>query len=293
MISQCPNCKTRFIVSEEKLHVADGNVRCGACMQVFSATDYTTTEHSDIPADHAASHEWLSDLLSEAPANTASKQADHCPADDPQDNSTDTVKSTPNQNSTQDNDHLIPPTHHKVAFELPPIIEAPPIEMAASKTASTQHRLYGSIGLCLCLLLLLAFGQHWLLAHPKQFKDHPQWQAIYRLACEIRHCKQALSANDYQTQSLRIISHPEQVNALLLKTVIINTTKRQLPFPVIEVSFSDINEQPLTNYSANAAEYLRGELQGAKYLPPATPVHITLKLTDPGPAAINYAIKLK
>jgi hypothetical protein len=59
------------------------------------------------------------------------------------------------------------------------------------------------------------------------------------------------------------------------------------------VNFSDINEQPLTNDSANAAEYLRGELQGAKYLPPATPVHITLKLTDPGPAAINYAIKLK
>lgn len=149
MISQCPNCKTRFIVSEEKLHVADGNVRCGACMQVFSATDYTTTEHSDIPADH-------------------------CPADDPQDNSTDTVESTPQQNSIQDNDHLIPPIHHKAAFELPPIIEAPPIEMAASKTASTQHRLHGSIGLCLCLLLLLAFGQHWLLAHPKQFKDHTQ-----------------------------------------------------------------------------------------------------------------------
>ncbi len=35
LISECPSCRTRFRVTEEQLAVADGRVRCGACLAVF------------------------------------------------------------------------------------------------------------------------------------------------------------------------------------------------------------------------------------------------------------------
>jgi len=43
--TQCPNCQTRFRVTEEQLGIAKGKVRCGNCMKVFNAI-----EHQIIPS---------------------------------------------------------------------------------------------------------------------------------------------------------------------------------------------------------------------------------------------------
>ena len=44
--TQCPNCQTRFRVTEEQLGIAKGKVRCGNCMKVFNAI-----EHQVIPGE--------------------------------------------------------------------------------------------------------------------------------------------------------------------------------------------------------------------------------------------------
>ncbi len=40
LVTACPNCDTRFRVTEQQLRVASGRVRCGACLTVFEGTDY-------------------------------------------------------------------------------------------------------------------------------------------------------------------------------------------------------------------------------------------------------------
>ena len=39
LITECPSCRTRFRVTEEQLAVADGRVRCGACLAVFDGRE--------------------------------------------------------------------------------------------------------------------------------------------------------------------------------------------------------------------------------------------------------------
>lgn len=39
-LTQCPHCKASFKVSEEQLNVANGRVRCGACLNIFDAIAY-------------------------------------------------------------------------------------------------------------------------------------------------------------------------------------------------------------------------------------------------------------
>ncbi len=39
-ITQCPHCNTSFRVRNEQLAIANGSVRCGACLQVFSARNH-------------------------------------------------------------------------------------------------------------------------------------------------------------------------------------------------------------------------------------------------------------
>jgi len=38
--TQCPQCETRFRVTDEQLNIAGGKVRCGNCMHVFNAIDH-------------------------------------------------------------------------------------------------------------------------------------------------------------------------------------------------------------------------------------------------------------
>lgn len=52
-ITQCPHCGTSFRVKEEHLAVANGSVRCGACLQVFSARNHVV-EAPTRPAARAA-----------------------------------------------------------------------------------------------------------------------------------------------------------------------------------------------------------------------------------------------
>ena len=46
LIAECPSCRTRFRVTAEQLAVADGRVRCGACLAVFDGRDAEVTEKS-------------------------------------------------------------------------------------------------------------------------------------------------------------------------------------------------------------------------------------------------------
>ena len=50
-ITQCPHCGTSFRVRTEQLAVANGSVRCGACLQVFSARNHVVT--TSVPAQKA------------------------------------------------------------------------------------------------------------------------------------------------------------------------------------------------------------------------------------------------
>ena len=40
LVTECPNCQTRFRVTENQLQIAAGRVRCGACLTVFKGADH-------------------------------------------------------------------------------------------------------------------------------------------------------------------------------------------------------------------------------------------------------------
>ena len=44
LVCACPACETRFRVTAEQLAVADGRVRCGACLTVFDCSDLVAPE---------------------------------------------------------------------------------------------------------------------------------------------------------------------------------------------------------------------------------------------------------
>ena len=51
LIAECPSCQTRFRVTAEQLAVANGRVRCGACLAVFDARETEVRDDKPAPAD--------------------------------------------------------------------------------------------------------------------------------------------------------------------------------------------------------------------------------------------------
>lgn len=74
-ITQCPHCGTSFRVRNEQLAVANGSVRCGACLQVFSARNHvvTTAIPAQKPTPAAAKAPPAKAPATKAPATAASK----------------------------------------------------------------------------------------------------------------------------------------------------------------------------------------------------------------------------
>ena len=65
LVTQCPNCDTRFRVTESQLQVASGRVRCGACLAVFEGTDYLTLDGERVDVEHDTDVDALLEELDE------------------------------------------------------------------------------------------------------------------------------------------------------------------------------------------------------------------------------------
>jgi predicted Zn finger-like uncharacterized protein len=51
-VTNCPNCQTQFIVTDEQLNQHNGQVRCGHCMHVFDATKELVDVNTVTEADY-------------------------------------------------------------------------------------------------------------------------------------------------------------------------------------------------------------------------------------------------
>lgn len=371
MISQCPNCKTRFVVSEAQLAAAQGNVRCGACMKVFCAAKPTndkpvtnnsnqtnviatpqpaadapqtslasddaaaqreniSTEQPDARAadEDNATDNWLSQLLPEADnaetpkASNVAAEPEALPATDIsalskdlQSNHLESQKLNEEQaqakqfqteqlaDSVFDSyDHeeklytdgrIEPSLDSTSSFDALNRIDRQPVEISLINDRPSIGRLVHKIaGSLICLSLVGLLTMQWLLNNPEDFQYHPRWQAAYQIACQLRQCTPATSATDYQTLSLLVRDHPSRDNALSVETMILNSSKQPLPFPLIEMHFTDLAGNTSAYRQFTAEEYLHGELSGASTMAPATPIQVALAIKDPGAAAVNYTIKL-
>jgi predicted Zn finger-like uncharacterized protein len=83
LITECPNCSTRFRVTESQLEVASGRVRCGACLTVFQGTEHLLWEDASGFETARQAQEALDELLSELEADSAGEANEERPETEP------------------------------------------------------------------------------------------------------------------------------------------------------------------------------------------------------------------
>lgn len=167
-------------------------------------------------------------------------------------------------------------------------IEPEPVEFAWKvEQPIWETRLFWG---CLSLLALIVLTAQisWWQFHSLN-KIEP-FRGYYAVACRVFHCTlpPLVDLSKIRTSNLVVRSHPEVKQALMVDVVIQNIAAFPQPFPVLELSFSDLNGQIIANRRFLPHEYLGGEMAGRTKIPIKQPVHIGLEIGDPGTQAVSY-----
>lgn len=146
----------------------------------------------------------------------------------------------------------------------------------------------------LSLLALLVLGGQYAAFHFQDLARQPQWRPYYAQACELLGCVLPTASDPSKLRGANLVvrSHPRFRDALMVDALLFNEADWPQPFPALELTFTDLRGQVVATRRFQPAEYLRGELADGAAMPTGTPVHIGLEIADPGPAAVNYDLRL-
>lgn len=121
----------------------------------------------------------------------------------------------------------------------------------------------------------------------------PELRPWYERACALAGCElqPLLALERIQSRQLVVRTDPENREALLVDAVIINQAEFEQPFPAIALTFSNLNGDVVAQSVFPPDDYLAGEGQTLRTMPPGTPVRIAISIRDPGRDAVNYNLR--
>lgn len=260
MYTQCPDCLTFFHVDASELAAAQGHVRCSHCQHVFSALLRLTAELPAEPAEELPVH-----ATSNIPPQLAA------PLYRPE-----------------------PASNQGVLFAepeapAPAVTQAAPAFVRRKRSdADTTPRngIWWAASSVLGVLLLaqVAWAEQarwhgetrmhgWLTqlcaqvgCKPPQYHDHTQLQLVSR---DIR-------------------PHPSVDDALVISATLRNNAALPQPFPVLQITLSNLDEKRIAMRRFQPHEYIRDNDVRDAGLPPGASASLSLEVADPGQDAIAF-----
>lgn len=315
-ITRCPQCQTTFRVRPAQLEAAGGKVRCGSCLQIFSAPENEVSIELAGPpaADEAAPPP-------EAPSSALPDDTPPIPTDDLEwGNQRDSAPDFPADNPTfpagvtgnlhrgeQVDSERIPAT------ESPgPTLEATPskadpgvptvrnrfeqarahLDNLSSSYGQRNHRrrgLWRAASAVLALVLVLQ-GLWW---GRSVLSELPLVGAVYPPVCALIDC--GLASPEPTTDTLQTLSsslRADGPDGLRLDAVVVNRGERPQPFPDIIVTLQSMQGDPIADGQFTPADYLGADRDASTQLMPGRPVSVTLPLNRPVESPENFTLQL-
>ncbi len=268
-LAACPECGTHFRVQEGQLVVADGLVRCGACLAVFQAYDHLELVDGD------------AEVIALAPPPPEQPER-HQPVlerdEEPVEASSAWFEQAPDELTPES----VPEPPAEALAPTPPVLPAP--------RPRVRNRLLWSGVLAFGVLLALGQLAYWTF--PDAAMD-PRLRATYARICDVMGCAlpQHRDVSAIRSRRLLVRPHPAYANALLFEATIENVAPFAQPFPIIELQFADIRGDPVAARRVPPERYLAGEVRPGAAMPPNREVLVAMEIESPGEHAVNYQIR--
>lgn len=255
MYSQCPRCRTIFMVAPADLAAARGDTVCGHCGSLFNAL----RNLSEFPPEPGVAD--LAEHEQDLPAPPL-----RLPVAEP---TRDAVSSfNPDADAAGDGE---PPK--------------PPVFIPTPGRRGTDLRWWSVAALLLCSLLVeLAWAKR------SDWIGEPNLRPLLQSVCATVGCRMPLrqDLSLLALTSREIRPHPSMPGALLISATIRNEANFAQAFPAVKVRLSDLNEQPVAARRFLPGDYLVDPDDAQRGLAPQASAVIVFEVADPGRAAVAF-----
>lgn len=139
--------------------------------------------------------------------------------------------------------------------------------------------------LALCLSIQLSFS------FEKELRAYPAAEPWLNLVCRWLPCESQVAEDPYAALriiSREVIAHPTAAGAVQVNATLINQADTATSFPLLELSFKNIDGAVIARRRFAPTEYLADELDISLGMPPQQLIRISLDLVDPGNTAVAF-----
>lgn len=266
-VTNCPNCQTQFIVTDEQLGQYNGKVRCGHCLHVFDATqelvDVNAEDNNEIDEDNLA---------------TSNDEAE------PQTTNTEEYE---NSQISIEASNIVNKAFMKDS-------QASYFEKIDDKT-QRKGRLYKWLmSLFAALLIIAAIAQSIYYWRSDISVYYPNLKPLLTQACETISCRIELPK---KIEFIIIDDSDMQEDAdheglIHFSSTLINQAGFIQTYPNIELTLTDIEDKPKLRRIFTPAEYLPEHTDIASGLPAGAEIKVKLALTAQGESVAGYRISV-
>lgn len=314
LITTCPACEAKFVVSTAQLEAHHGDVRCGKCKNVFNALAHlesiADTDDASRAIDNAAPSSDGTNIDYNSADQTAESESataqatlftDEAPSDDAVDEQNTEWESEAPINKT-----TVIPAFDAAKFQLETAADTQSSKKTKSKTKTQENKhaeeslvldkhsksLAWLSWLLVLILLILAglqatyYFRTEISAHYPQLKPYLV-QACDALGCKIELPKQAdlLVIDDSDLQE-----DAEREGLIRLNTTLLNRAEYALAYPLLEITLTDATDKVLMRKRFKPSEYLPPETPVAEGVPANDSVYVHLALTANKQVVAGYRL---
>lgn len=256
MQAKCPNCHTLFRITETQLDMADGMVRCGYCKQVFDArTENDSSDNEYQPgAIEGQQQQDTQRQRTQQPEVSAQLEAGH------------------ESFFTAEPDDITP-DELRITSNVKPY--------SALATAAWSLAI-------LALITTLAVVNIWF--NQPELLQHVRLKPITEKLCELTDCKHLQMRDPSQIEmiSRNVYTHPNEKDALMVSTTLVNHASYAQPYPKVQIDFSNVRGALIASRRFRPEEYLQIDSEQLQLLQSGIPTTFGLEIKDPGNEAITY-----
>lgn len=150
----------------------------------------------------------------------------------------------------------------------------------------------GWILLNLVMIAMLALQYAWF--HRNVLSERDALRGWYELACANVTCElpDFVDFERLEARNLVVRSHPRVPGALVVDAILYNSSAYAQPFPMLDLSFTDIDNKHVAARRFRPDEYLHGEVASYRKIPGHTEVRLSLEIVDPGESAVSYQLEV-
>ena len=251
MQTECPHCHTVFRISEQQLAQSEGQVRCGHCLAIFTASNPYQSHH-DI------------ELI-------ANRDDDLVELDDLQLSS----------DTDEGNGHVLPDV-------IPPELRA---ETRSNRRGySILGSILWSFAILFMIVTGLLQYAYYDRLRLVQYDELRPWLGMLckYARCDL---PEPRDPTRIELSSKNIYTHPNAENALMISATMVNQAEYEQAFPVLELMFENIRGQTIAGRHFKPYEYLGIPRDKIQKMQPGNPVSFNIEIVDPGKDVMSYQFR--